>query len=186
LLSDYYPRAFVPSRLGASPDSLRQYTYAISVWQRFLCQPPTLDDLNDSAVRAFLAAYLTSGVTPATVNSKRRHILSLWRFALDEHAVVVGLGEIHRAPEELAEPEAWTAAEVQRLLSEATAAGPWWQSLIEVLLWTGERISAVRRCTPADLASAGLLVRRRKTHRGRGPGKFKPKSTVCSAAGCCQ
>ncbi len=133
-------------------------------------------DLCDDLLRAFLADYLRQA-KPATVNSKRRQLLALWRCAADEGYTAVRPGKIRIAPEELSEPEAWSAEEFSRILSMAVAepgsvagcpAGLWWGSLLSVIYDTGERISAILRIRPADIdySACGVYVHRRKNHRG--------------------
>lgn len=96
--------------------------WSVRSFGRYLGHDPTTADLTDSAVSAWLAS-LASKSAPATRAEHRTHILSVWRFAARRGYCLPPVDvRRERAPEP--QPEAWTVAEVRRLLAVCDQMGP--------------------------------------------------------------
>ncbi|HUT88839.1 MAG TPA: hypothetical protein VMY37_05055 [Thermoguttaceae bacterium] len=167
-LVDFLQNVYVPSRLDLSPPAAEQIVCAIRVFQRWACRPVVVADLNEDLVRRFLVSYLRTAA-PATVNTKRGHLLALWQCAWEEglRDAPPRRGRIRRAKAPARIPEAWTAAEVGRILAAARQesgvldgipATDWWTSLLLVMYDTGERRGAVLKTRPKDVSLAGGWV----------------------------
>ncbi len=170
---DVYPKV----HLGLAPASLQQMVFTARVFERWAGRPVAIGEMCDDLLRDFLAWYLTQVRAP-TCNSKRRQLLAAWRCAVDLGLCAQPPGKIRAAPEDLRDPEGWRVEELQRVLSVAAAepgeiagvpAWLWWTSLMRVLYFSGERISAVFRAEPKDFEMGdpgGFRVPKRKNHRG--------------------
>lgn len=152
---------YVPLRLEIKPDSVRQMESTIRAYAAWLGREPTVDDLTEDSLRRFLTAYKT-GRSGATVNSRRTHLLAIWRCAWDEGRLPAPprASKVPKAKPPTIIPEAWSPAEVGRILAsarnqpgeiEGIPACDWWESLLLVFYDTGERKSAVLRTRPGDL-----------------------------------
>lgn len=113
------------ARLGYSllrdvrPETLRQYTMAADLFERWAGRPVPLAELDEPSVSAWLRDYAAQAA-PATVRSKKTMILALWRAAADD-----GLAEepsarrVRRVRVPAQAITAWTREEVGRLLEAA-------------------------------------------------------------------
>lgn len=113
------------ARLGYSllrdvrPETLRQYTMAADLFERWAGRPVPLAELDEPSVSAWLRDYAAQAA-PATVRSKKTMILALWRAAADD-----GLAEepsarrVRRVRVPAQAVTAWTREEVGRLLEAA-------------------------------------------------------------------
>ncbi len=116
----------------------------------------------------WLQAGLDAGLSPATVRHRRGLLATLLRFA-SAHALVENL-KLPAMRRPAAVPEAWTIAEVERIMGAASMwpgrVGPcdarqWWRALLLTVYWTGARIGSVMAAKPSDWQpAAGLLVLR--------------------------
>jgi len=179
---------------GLGTDSLRQMEMAVRLLDRWAERSLTLYDLSEGLLRRFMADY-GGRVRPATVNAKLRSLLAIWRFAYDEELVDRPPRRVRRMPEELAEPEAWTLDEIERIVSAARrqpgevaglAAGAWWVSLLLVAYVTGERRGALMRvqCQNLDLAGRSILFARTKQRRARRRALSDQAVAACAAIWC--
>jgi len=164
-LSDFLRSVYVPSRLEISDGAVEQIEAAIAVAERWAGRPLRVDDLTEDMLRGFLSDYRASRAA-ATVNSKRRHLLSLWQCAWEEGLLPSPpkRRKIRTARAEPRIPEAWTAEEIGRILESASQEpqAAWWRSLILVAYDTGERIGAILATTPGDIdPDRGYIVFRR-------------------------
>jgi integrase len=125
-------------------------------------------------VAAWLQAALDRGRSPACVARYRRILAALWRWGAERgFAFPVALPTVKQP---LRLPEAWTVAEVNRLLCQAARqaghvgphdAADWWLALILVVYWTGARIGSILAAAPEDWDSAAALLSLRQTKNGR-------------------
>lgn len=174
-LQAFLRRVYVPSRLELAPGSIEQLEIAIRLLERWAGRSLSVSHLNEQLLRAFLAEYRRTHAA-ATTNSKRRHLLGLWQAAYDEGLVdrPPRRRKVRTAREPQTPPEAFTLAEVGRLLLAAESltgavaglpAASWWGSILRVAYDTGQRRGAILATTPGDLDLAGgcVLFRRTKT-----------------------
>lgn len=160
----------------------RQYQLQIDHLGRFLGHVPTLDDLTDEQLDAFVADRAAKVAAP-TANKAYWCLVALWRHAHD-------LGLVRKRPtvQPLPEPEqipfAWLKPEVEALLRacadvEGTIgeapANLWWLGLHWVLWSSGERIGALLEIGPEAFdAKRGELFVPAEARKGRRKPKFYP------------
>ena len=176
-LLQFLATVYVPSRLELSGGSIGQMEITIRQFERWAGRSLSIYDLSEDAVRQFLGWYRQTHAA-ATVNSKRCQLLALWQCAFDE-------GYLDRAPRRRKIPraklspqipEAWTAAEVGRILDAAAdesgpidglPAGLWFRSLVLCLYDTGERKGTTLAAECGDLGPEWIVFRHTKTRRPR-------------------
>jgi len=153
LLTTFLDTVYVPLKLrGRSPESVRLLRHAIRQFSLHLGRDATLEDFDDLTVSQFLAARAAK-LSPNSVARERSGLLALWNLAQAR-----GLLRLRPlvAPELIPEqtPRAFTADELGRLWTSCGQVrgwvGPvpapvWFQALLGVLFYSGERITAVLR-----------------------------------------
>lgn len=149
-LVEFYTGRYVPLTGQSICDSRdKQYYIQFRHFARFLNREPTLADLNDDAVSAFLARRAVDS-SPVTANKARNHILALWRFAARK-GFVAEWPDVRPLREPRRIPRAWDVKQLSRLLAACKAmhgaiggvpAGSWWYALHWFLWSTGERKTA--------------------------------------------
>lgn len=163
-LTEWFDTYRLQRMRGAASKSLQDYHAALRGFAEFLGRDPTIQDLTDTEVAAYLV-WLSAPTTdrkpagPRTRNKHRACLLALWRFArLPRSRYILGDSapewdpcvERETVPRRI--PEAWTATDVVSLIRSATnqsgrvgevGAADWWQALISVCYWTGWRLGAV-------------------------------------------
>jgi integrase len=174
-LGDFLSSVYVPSRLELGHDSIYQMEITIRLFERWAGHALSLRDLGEDYVRRFLADYRQSH-SAATTNSKRCHLLAIWRCAWEEEILAAPprAKRIRKAKSTAAIPEAWSPEEVAKILAVAegttgeTGGVPtalWWRSFLLVAYDTGERKGAMLRVQPCDLSLEGgwIVFQRIKT-----------------------
>lgn len=169
---------YLHAHIGLGKESQRQMGICVTVFSRWLGHEAELSDLTDQSLRAFLSDY-SKTAAPSTVNSKRRQLLALWRFAWEESLVRDIYRKVRRMSESIDPPEAWTLPEVEVLIRTASRrkgrvaalpAGAWWASILSVAYETGQRISAILAVRIMDVNWPRSMVLFRsgsdKTNRG--------------------
>lgn len=169
-VSSFLSGAYSPTR-GLSAEAEKQLAVCARALDRFMGRPATCADLSEELIGRFLADYAAGGRATPTVNSKRRGLLALWRAAADLDLCPAPNGrKIAKRREPVRIPEAWTLAEVERLVAECrrqdgfigtTQARYWWPALTLTVYATGCRISAMLATVTADvsLGERWLIVR---------------------------
>ena len=166
-LQEIFDVYYFPRNLDIrSPDTKRQYAFALKDLAAALGRPPTLADLTDESITRLLSHLQAKGVAPRTANERAGRFFALWRF-------LASRGELKTwpTPQKLHVPKktpwAWTEDELQRLILACHAtpgfvghipAGWWWGSLHRVLWCSGERISALLACRWDWLADEWLTI----------------------------
>lgn len=178
-LHKFLSGVYVPSRLDLTVESADQIGYAIKVLDEWHGSPVKLSDLSEPFLRGFLHAYLAAH-SASTVNSKRGHLLAVWQCAWEEGYLPhpPRRRKVPKAKTILAVPEAWSPAELGRILQSCakcrgnvcsipTAA--WWRSILLVAYDTGERRRALLAVEPADvnLERGFIVFKATKTKRQR-------------------
>lgn len=166
LLSTFLDTVYVPLKLrGRSPESVRLLRHAINQFSKHLGRDATLDDCDDLTVSQFLAGR-AARLSPNSVARERSGLLALWNLAQAR-----GLLRLRPlvAPELIPEatPRAFTADELARLWTSCGQVrgyvGPilarvWFQALLGVLFYSGERITAVLRVEKTAWSRPWLAV----------------------------
>jgi integrase len=165
-LDTFLDTVYVPLKLrGRSPESVRLLRHAIRQFSLHLERPATLDDFDDLVVSRFLAAR-AARLSPNSVARERSGLLALWNLA--QARALVRLRPLV-APELIPEktPRAFTADELARLWASCGVVrgwvGPiparvWFQALLGVLFYSGERITAVLRVERSGWSRPWLAV----------------------------
>ena len=178
-LDTFLSRVYVPSRLELSVGAIEQIEVAIRLFERWAGRTLGVYDLTEDLIRQFLVDYRKTHAA-ATTNSKRRHLLGLWECAYQEAILdrPPRRARVRQAKEHPAIPEAFTLAEVGRILAAADAwpravagipAGDWLGSILRVVYDTGERRGAVLavEAVDLDLRTGAVVFRKTKTGRER-------------------
>lgn len=154
---------------------------AVTHWGAFIGRPPTLADLTDDGLSAFLA-WQRRLLDPVTVNNKRRCLLTLWRFAWRRRLVAELPRDVLRAREPRRLPNAWTVMEVSAIARTAATAGPWWESLVLAAYYTAARIGSLLAVEWQDVAlDDGWLVLRAEASKVKADEvRGLPPSTVAA------
>lgn len=156
-----------------------QYRVQLNHFAKSIGHEPTLGDLTDAALEAFVEDRAAKVAAP-TANKAYWALTALWRHAYD-----LGLVKLRPTIQPLPEPDAipfaWLKEEIEALLQACSAvegqidgvpARLWWLGLHWFIWSTGERIGAV------------LAIKRTDVHLGRGEafvpaavrkGRRKPK-----------
>lgn len=178
-LTQFLRDVYVSARLGISPSAAEQIGYAIRSLERWHGDPLRISQLSEPLLRGFLSDYCREH-SASTANSKRGHLLALWQCAWEEgyRDQPPRRSKVRVLRTERAVPEAWTPAEVARILVtcngeqgrlDGILAACWWRSLLLVAYDTGERRGALLKTMLADLDCdrAVVLFRATKTRQHR-------------------
>lgn len=166
LLSTICETYYFPRNLEIrSPDTKRQYAFALNDFGRALGRPPRLSDLNDESITVLLT-HLRDRMAPRTANERAGRLFALWRFLADHGQIKTRpISQSLHVPRKT--PWAWTDDELVRLMNECrrvpgfvgdVPAGWWWVSLHRVLWCSGERISALLGCRWEWLSEEWLTI----------------------------
>lgn len=164
---------YAAARIGLRPGTIEQLRVTVRLMERYAGRPLTVSDLSPELAAGFLAAGIKHGRSPSTVNSKRRALLTLWRFAHRSGLAPQRPPDAEAVPR-LREPKrvpvAWSVAEIERLITTArflpgrVGTVPrryWWPALFLTLYDTASRVGAMLCALTADcdLRERRLLVR---------------------------
>jgi len=171
-LAEFLGQTYRMARPNCSDGQADQIGYAITAIERWHGGTLRVADLSEPLLRGFLAAYSRT-VSPATANSKRGHLLALWQCAWEEGLLAEPprRAKVQRITEPQRVPEAWTPAEMARILAacDGTDRSAWWRSILLTAYDTGERRGALLAVSPADVDCdhQWIVFRATKTKRQR-------------------
>jgi integrase len=143
---------FVQNIRISSPDTRRQYLFALQHFTEFLGHNPSIKDVTKANYIGFLKwLHEVKEVSAITANERAGRIRALWQWMAEESliATVPPKNIRLKAPETV--PTAWTMEELRKLYQSAgeqvgsaggIPAGLWWQALLMWLWNTGERLGA--------------------------------------------
>lgn len=166
-LREFFEASYRPQRLAdAAAGTVEQYREVIAFLSDFLACDATVDCLSDDLLERFMAHRKELGRSNSTLNRYRCYLLALWRHAWRKKLVAELPRDVfkYNVPKRL--PEAWSTAEVSRLLAAAAEtpgslcgipAGPYWVALILTLYDTGLRITALMSARCEQLSAEGWL-----------------------------
>jgi integrase len=103
-------------------DSAKQLHYAEKCFSEFLSREAALSDFNDRTVNQFILWMIAAGYAIETIRSRRRMVLTLWRYLADQSLV---------APHKIIRPvapsteitRAWTKPQIKAILAECASVG---------------------------------------------------------------
>jgi integrase len=158
---------YTAKRLKAcSHNTLRLYRHSISSFAKSLCRTPELSDLTDDNIERHMWSLVHSGGSPASANKDHGQLTALWRFA-SHNRIIDTWPNVRPLPERERVPMGWMPDELDRLFAAIEREGGmigdvpakiWWQTLINILLDTGERIGAIRYLEKQHVQGDYLLV----------------------------
>ena len=149
------------------PETIRQYTIAAKLFERWAGQPVKLLELDEHSVSAWLRDYATTGVEPETVRSKKVAILALWRAAADDGLCEPPTRRVRSVKCPFKAPTCWTWEEVSAPLTACQGLQRWhrtglrrsaWFDLAIRMAWdTGLRQGDQWRLPVADVRPDGAV-----------------------------
>ncbi len=157
---------------GIAADTVRQYEIAVVKLDEFAGPGLRLDQLDESRISAWLAAYAETA-KPATVRSKRNAIMALWRAAADDYLCEPPRRRVRMARVPWKPPVCWTVDEVRELIRTARTLprrhhcglrrSEWWPLAIRLAWDTGLRWGDLVRLRFDDIHGDLVVVTQRKT-----------------------
>ena len=153
---------------GKSRHALRLHECTLNSFARFLGREPDLPDLNSETISFYLTWLRDRGRAAITANDNLNRLMALARFAvLRRQLPEVPIVEPEIEPERVV--RAWLLSDLETLFSTllelpgticGAPASLWWSTLHLVLLFTGERISAVvsLRWDQVDLKARWMML----------------------------
>ena len=142
---------------GIGSGTLVWFQCVVARWSRFLGRESCVDDFTDAAVNAWLATLLDEGLlSRQTVRGYRRCLLMLWRFGFAEGHTDVAPRKVRAIKVPTTIPVAWSAAEVDQLVTAASKlTGCFQRSMILVVWDSGLRLGDVLRLKRSDFDGEG-------------------------------
>jgi integrase len=180
-----WEQVYRPQRLAAA--SLRTHDDGDTVFYQLNAhfgRDLGLDEASDSHIAEHVAWLVDRGLRPSTINRHLSYWLAVWRFA-HKRGLCQALPVFRKLPVELDEPDAWSSAELGRILEHVAAAsprptiggvptGPYWRALILVCWYTAVRRRALLGLQWSDLdAKNGWLRVPATLMKGRRGKSFK-------------
>lgn len=166
LIEKFFLEHYAPRRLrGKSGNSVRLYQLCILRFSETLGRQPILSDLTNQNLLLHLSK--RSRVKPATRNKELAQLCALWRLAvqLDMHT---GWPNVDAEHEPAAEPLAWLADDIAKLLAACQRAegmigtckaSLYWTTLVYLALDCGERNYALLNCRWSWLEGRYLTIK---------------------------
>lgn len=151
LLEGYFLHIYAPRKLlGKAPRTLSMYRLTFDRFGEYLGHRPLVADLTDANLCGFLQHRIDQGRAPHTVDKERSKLLAIANYAAKKRAIpeFVDIPTLNPAK---SAPQCWRIEQVQQLLAAARAcegnigtapARLYWESLVLVFLYTGERTGA--------------------------------------------
>lgn len=156
----FFRESYKPNRLvGRSEGGAKQYEYALKRLYRHVGRSVLVSELSDELLSDHLQWILDGGLSPATANQSRGHIIALWRYAYRKK-LIDKLPDVEKLREPKRLPKAWSVEEVGRILDSCREqkglvagipAAAWWRAFILVLYDTGLRRRAASLIQRTDL-----------------------------------
>lgn len=162
-----FSEAYVRERLNLTNGSAEQLRVAVRQYGRWLGREAALADLTATQILGYLRGLLGTSA-PATINSKRQALLTLWRAAAHEE-LLPWPRPIPKIQQPQRLPVAWTVDQVSQLLGTARLLPGTWYGVPRGLAWeiavlaiwdTAVRLGTLLRAelTQVDLQSATWRV----------------------------
>jgi integrase len=163
-LREFLRDIYIPMRMANSKGrSIQQLEVAINRFGVFIGHEPTLADLTETNVTAWMADGLKprpaggreSPLSPSTINSRLRGLTTIWRYAVRRRYIAVGdqnnLEVIDRLRVPKRNPRAWAVEEMEAIVKSSRRAHGrfmgipaklWWPAFLLVLYDTGLRLQS--------------------------------------------
>lgn len=139
------------SRLGLKEKSYEQIVYAVRSLNQHASTELHLKDLSKPLIVAWMRQLLECGKSPVTVNRRRTHILTLWKYAAEEERISSDPPRtIPKATVPKLIPSSWTMEELSKILAACDTAptfsgwGPaHWRALVLTIYDTSLRVGCL-------------------------------------------
>lgn len=189
-LGELFERVYWPrKRRGRSANNLRLYRNALANLRKYLGRSPTIDDLDDDLLGAWLPWFIEHGRGEETANKNLRHVLALWRF-LARKRIVEQFPSVDFLETKQRVPKAWLRFELSKVFDSAAKergviagvhAAYWWRCLLFTIWFTGERITAVlgMRWEDYDRQTGWIIARAEVRKGGRKDKAFPLPKELC-------
>ena len=176
-LTWHFERTYRPLKLSnSSATTVIKYRIAIAKLRDFVGHDPTVGDLNDEIVTAFLGWMVSEGLAVPTANSYGSKIGSLWTFLAKRRiAPLFPTFRLLKEPRRI--PVTWTREQRQTLHRTlhslkgkiaGTPAAVFWTGLVRTLEETAERAGAVFSFRWDDLdEKTGWIISRAENRKGK-------------------
>jgi len=174
-LSVFVERVYLTHHPAMRESSASMLRVAARRAERWRGMPWPVGDLTDTEVNAYLSDSYRGGLAPATINSYRRMLLTLWQYAWRQGYCRTAPKQVERFRELRHAPRAWTLSQVSDLVLAAKRepgeiadipAGLWWSSLLTVGYYTAARPSAILAVEIMDLGpNAETITLRAETSK---------------------
>lgn len=162
-----YLETYCRERLDLTTGSQEQLRTAVRLFERWLGKPATVADFSRDNVLAWMR-WLSDGRSPATVNSKRRALMTLWREA-SEGGLCEPPPRVPKLREPRRIPVVWTLEDLERIFrATEQLTGQWdgvpvglaWRIALLVFWDTGSRLTAVlkARLSHVDMEAGTLFM----------------------------
>jgi site-specific recombinase XerD len=143
---------YAESKLGFTARSKGEYASTLSALRRHLGRAPTVADLNDATITAFISARYEKRSAP-TAKKDLRQILTLWRWAWRKNLTQLQPRDVPEVPCPHREPVAHMPDEFAAILAACDGVpefrgwtGRHWRALLLTAYDTAERIGALLAC----------------------------------------
>jgi integrase len=178
-LSWFFADVHRPMHINLSDRSALEVERSLRYLDQWHGKLVSMAELSDALVASFMAARRKLGDSPATVNNRRAHILSVWRFARDQRYVRTRPRRVPKIKEPIRIPRAWTVEQVESLLSHSRRLQGdfsngvpkrlFWPAMELAVYWTGCRPKALMAARPCDFDAgrASLIIRAETEKTGR-------------------
>jgi len=133
-LSDYLADTYIPARLDLSAGAAEQLQIACRLLDRWLGRPATLSDLSAKTLADWMR-HLAETRAPRTVNAKRAAIVAIWNDAAAEGLVPPPPRRLPRLNEPARLPEAFSMADMARLMEACRRVKGSWGRVPASLYW---------------------------------------------------
>ena len=170
-LMHFLHQVYLPSRVDMKPRSFEHLHAVVHKFDQWHGGYVKLNELSDDLVVGYMRG--SPDLSPWTVNSRRRAILTIWKYAHTKGHVDHLWRDIPRMKEPKRIPEAWTLDELQKLLAatdklegrypNGIPKSAFWRALILVIYDTGIRRSDMLALRTDDLRDGSLVLIIQKT-----------------------
>lgn len=156
-----------PINAPLAANTCRCYRENVKAFEKFLCRPAKVSDLNAECINAYLRHSFVNSRTEYSVKNYRTHLRVLWKFA---HKLGLlppwdGVQLVRVSPLNI---NGFDLADITKLVEHcATLRGvvratglrraDWWETFVLILWETGMRCGDMLRIAPADFDKDGWL-----------------------------
>lgn len=175
LLSSFVRDVYAAER-DLRPSSLAFIHMQLGLFARFLQRAPTLQDLSNATINAFLDWRLADGRSRETARGSRAVLRGLWQHAFDVGLMSTPPQRLKKLKRQLPVVEAWDCDEISRLLAVAKSRvgsfrcgvrrADYWEAVVRTLLDTGLRVGDLLSLDSHAIRGPGVVrIVQRKTSK---------------------